>query len=758
MNESYSLTAENRVLKSMACPNCGSRKGIEDAYTKELDKIVVTCKACGTPFISEIGERLFAVEKEKTDKLENCWGQLKDAIAINHFKKITKFSEEILDINDEDYRAKYYKAYGNFKGEDVSGYLMSFYKEKISPDVRSAELEEIIDHIIAHIETDHYDEVDGFIRRCGRFVNDISSKLNDYSKAYHEEIRKEEEYECVEKDIFLCYNENESAEIINKIVSSLENSKRSVWLYSVNLDPNQSKNDKNDRINKAIDRCKVFLYVLSEKSSKLKDMRREVQRAVELGKTRFEIRIDSVELPKNSAIKKAFDEKDCFDATKNLNTSLNELKAKLKNVFDKETDKDSTSTVENEGEKTNNPGNDSPPPPKPNNNDYEVKDGVLKRVNPKIAVAEIPKGVKKIDDEVLKSHDIIKVVIPASVEELGVGVFKDCKKLREVKIHEESKLKSIPADAFRNCESLYSIALPKGITAIGDCAFSKCENLKEITIDKDSALTSIGEKAFSHCTKLKAIKLPHSVTELGKYAFENCNLEGELVIPENVERIPEGMCFSCTKLHSVGLPANAKAIGARAFECCSDLEIIVIPDKIVKIEKRAFKACDHLRSVNISQHNMLKKIAADAFEGCPIVEFPEKVRKLISRAKVIARFKKWLHRSGPSVLLSLLPIVLAVIAFLTPVNSSVLPYVSVILNANLIPTAVLLVFGVISLVISIREGKAIYALLGDLMVILGMVGLLFGGAIVAAAVLQMLLWIFAVIIPLCYVIMRRSYI
>lgn len=615
MNESVSQASNSLGLKDMACPYCGNRSGMKNAIA-ELDKLIVTCEACGTPFISEIGEKLFTLEKEKTDKLKNCWLQLNPAIAFDDDENIKKFAEEILDINPDDYKAKYYKAYGNFKSGDISGYLMDFYQKGIERLATQAELEEILAHINGHIEVAHYEKVRCFVEKCGNHLDEFSSKVSQYEAAYKAACDKRAEYECVKKDVFLCYSEDEDLRTINQIASSLKLSGISVWQYSVNLDPrlkkNKKKRDKLEQIEAAIEGCDVFLYVLSEKFAALTDKKKEIQHAVKHHKKCFEICIKRAALP--------IDVKDVFsvDGTKNLNTALGKLKPAIKGALGEmiEVAEPDNPEVPGDGE-VENGGNTSVSPVCISNDYYEItKDLVLKRVDLSITHVKIPDGVRRIDDKVFKSHNIKKVEIPASVETLGVGVFKSCKMLETVKIASSSKLKSIPDDTFNGCEFLSAIELPKGITEIGKRAFCGCSKLNKITFKESSKLESIGEKAFSFCTRLEEIKIPKTVTKLGKDAFEYCGFNKALIIPENVERIPGGLCYSCTKLHEVSLPANSKNIGPRAFECCSSLEIIAIPDGVVKIESRAFKDCTMLRAVNISTSSKKKKIAADAFSEC----------------------------------------------------------------------------------------------------------------------------------------------
>ena len=70
------------------------------------------------------------------------------------------------------------------------------------------------------------------------------------------------------------------------------------------------------------------------------------------------------------------------------------------------------------------------------------------------------------------------IVLPNSVEELGEQAFKDS---NFESITLSSKLKAIPAEAFKYCRRLTQITIPASVTEVGALAFANCEKLKTIT-------------------------------------------------------------------------------------------------------------------------------------------------------------------------------------------------------------------------------------------------------------------------------------
>lgn len=72
--------------------------------------------------------------------------------------------------------------------------------------------------------------------------------------------------------------------------------------------------------------------------------------------------------------------------------------------------------------------------------------------------------------------------------------------------------------------------------------------------------------------------------------------------------------FNNTKIKEILLPDNVNGIPESAFENCSELEYINIPEAVNCISNSAFKNCTNLKSVIINSTDI--KIASNAFAGC----------------------------------------------------------------------------------------------------------------------------------------------
>ena len=105
------------------------------------------------------------------------------------------------------------------------------------------------------------------------------------------------------------------------------------------------------------------------------------------------------------------------------------------------------------------------------------------------------------------TNDDIKygtVVIPDSVEYIGVYAFAFCKQLKEIVIPDS--VKSIGKGAFDGCKSLENIVLSDSVKMIGDYAFCCCSSLEEID-RKSTRLNSSHSAKYLVCRLLLEKKL-----------------------------------------------------------------------------------------------------------------------------------------------------------------------------------------------------------------------------------------------------------
>lgn len=122
-----------------------------------------------------------------------------------------------------------------------------------------------------------------------------------------------------------------------------------------------------------------------------------------------------------------------------------------------------------------------------------------------------------IDPDII-TNDIISVMLPDKLNNLGESSFDTCEKLESITI--PSGVTSIEDFVFYYCSGLTNITIPSGVTNIGSSAFESCTSLAGITIP--SRVTSIRYYAFNGCTSLNRIAfLGTTPAELGEDVFNN---------------------------------------------------------------------------------------------------------------------------------------------------------------------------------------------------------------------------------------------
>ena len=164
---------------------------------------------------------------------------------------------------------------------------------------------------------------------------------------------------------------------------------------------------------------------------------------------------------------------------------------------------------------------------------------------------------------------------------------------------------------------LTDINIPDSVTVIGDNAFYKCSGLTDITIT--DSVKGLGESAFEECDNLTSVTFGanSALTIIGSSAFEECDNLTTITIPDSVTRI-ESYAFYNSGLTSVNFGKNSKLqrIGGYAFSYCSGLTDIDIPDSVTEIGYEAFSYCGNLTAVNFGENSKFTTFSWDVFRSC----------------------------------------------------------------------------------------------------------------------------------------------
>lgn len=256
----------------------------------------------------------------------------------------------------------------------------------------------------------------------------------------------------------------------------------------------------------------------------------------------------------------------------------------------------------------------------------------------------IPEGIVSISSEAFDGRCNFKtVVIPDSLEHIGVQAFYKCYDVEKIEISENSSLKTIDTLAFNGCKYLESIYLPEGLEVIGWSPFTGCSSLSEIRIPstvKKMGLTvfdpssldlfEVDENNPYFCTDEDGVlynkdkttviasyqiidketkELPATVTKISPQAFATTSVKN-FILPEGVVEIGFE-AFAESEIESINLPYGIKRIYEYAFNQCGNLKEIVIPKSTEFIDTNAFAGCYGLKKAVIPAQ--VKYIGVDAF-------------------------------------------------------------------------------------------------------------------------------------------------
>lgn len=236
----------------------------------------------------------------------------------------------------------------------------------------------------------------------------------------------------------------------------------------------------------------------------------------------------------------------------------------------------------------------------------------------------IPSGIKKIGTCCFQNSGIQSIVVPATLENIGVNVFEGCKNLASVNYY----AKRIPPDTFYGCTALKEVELCDDLEYIGSYAFGGCI-FEKLSIP--DSVTEMGKYAIISCDKLKELTLPKGLKSIPGQVANGKNLD-TIVVPKGVTTIGS-YAFENSYARHITLPSTITSIGRGAFKNTINLEYLKIPDKVSSIEYETFLGSHKLHEVDFGKG--VKIIRYSAFEGCKNlgeITIPGKVETIEMRA------------------------------------------------------------------------------------------------------------------------------
>lgn len=233
-------------------------------------------------------------------------------------------------------------------------------------------------------------------------------------------------------------------------------------------------------------------------------------------------------------------------------------------------------------------------------------------------------GLVNIEDYAFSgASGLISLTIPETVATIGAYAFAKATKLVSFVFDGNSRLSSLGANAFFNCESLVDIILPADITVIADGLFYGCTSLYRVGM---GYVTKIGNSAFYGNSRLTQIILPITLQYIGDYAFYNCASLPNFAIGSQLSYIGAAAFAGCQSLTRFDVaqdnPVYVSDNGVLYTYNYSELLIypagkqdttFVINNRTTKISAFAFLSAKNLKSISLPQR--ISSIGSKAFYG-----------------------------------------------------------------------------------------------------------------------------------------------
>ena len=157
------------------------------------------------------------------------------------------------------------------------------------------------------------------------------------------------------------------------------------------------------------------------------------------------------------------------------------------------------------------------------------------------------------------------IELPAGLKSLGAQAFRDCDSLEEIIFSSTVSELTFGADAFYNCSSLSTLTLPSTVKTLPS-VFSGCTSLTEVVVDEDNPYFTSEDGVLFDKNKTTILFYP---ARKSGYSY---------VLPESLTTIPDGIFKGNQNLETITIGKNVSYIGVGAFQDAEELEEIIFTE------------------------------------------------------------------------------------------------------------------------------------------------------------------------------------
>ena len=225
----------------------------------------------------------------------------------------------------------------------------------------------------------------------------------------------------------------------------------------------------------------------------------------------------------------------------------------------------------------------------------------------------LPEGLRNIGESSFENCTALSTIdIPASVSFFGIKAFRNCVALTEIAGLENIVAVEIPDYIFENCVSLKEVYIPSNTAIIGRRAFDSCSALEKIINLSIVKVGEVCEEAFLNCSSLGELIFNGSLNIVGSQAFAGSGVS-KVSLSQRLSSLGESAFENCVNLSTVQNLGIISVIAQNTFKNCSNLFSITIPATVTTIETLAFENCSSLSSLNVPAS--VQTIGVDALKN-----------------------------------------------------------------------------------------------------------------------------------------------